>query len=194
MLFPKSWPVVLLFGSLAMSVVYALFGSGIYYYIGDGGSIANVPYQHPYNPLTIATYPFILFHAIIMVPIYFYVISFDWETAFNMHRIVVARRAVSLKILRIALRSCLWLGVLFCAVVIPRSFAVFNTLSIFSSSFALYIIPAACYLHLYGWRSCNIVEKIGSVVVIFVGISTLIFGTLGSLLYVLYGSRSNPQF
>ncbi|OMJ22215.1 hypothetical protein AYI70_g3030 [Smittium culicis] len=55
--------------------------------------------------------------------------------------------------------------------------------------FVYYIIPASCYLRINSWKLCSKFEKIGTIIVIIVGIFVSVFGTAGAVFYLLYGTQ-----
>ncbi|PVU97068.1 hypothetical protein BB561_000778 [Smittium simulii] len=185
----KNWPVSIVLGSLVSGILFAVFGSSIYYSLGDIGSIGAIPFQLPLNALSTTTYALILAHSLIIVPIYFYTISYDWESSLNLNRYNMYKSSVVLNTTRVILRASLWVFALILAAFVPRSYSVFNTLAIFTSGVVYYILPGLSYLKINGWRSCSLFEKFGTILVITVGSIVSIFGSYGAFYYLLYGTQ-----
>ncbi|PVU98598.1 hypothetical protein BB559_001425 [Furculomyces boomerangus] len=186
---PKNWPVVLFVGSIVAAFCLILFGSGMYHSLGNIASLGIVPYQLPINDLSRVTYFFTIAHSLILIPIYFYTISYDWESSFQLNKSNAYRSHRAIVIIRIFLRCLLWVVMLILACFIPKSYQFFNVLSVFSSGIVYYIIPASCYLTINGWKSCSKVEKLGTILVISVGIIVSLFGTAGSAFYFAKGTQ-----
>ncbi|ORX81387.1 hypothetical protein K493DRAFT_316502 [Basidiobolus meristosporus CBS 931.73] len=177
---PKAWNKVMSLSIGSVSILYLLIAICGYYVFGSSVKAPIFESLSTKDPATIAAMILITLHVLLASPIFLFGFVNELEHSFNINQERFSK--ITYYSIRTVIRTATIFFVGLIAVVVPFFGNVMSLIGALSECMTVFVLPVVCYVKLFGWRRCNVVQLIWFAITIAVGLVGCVWGSIDAII------------